>query len=247
MASPPVLDDPNHSARRAKTRIAVAIVLLAIAIGGLTLLSRQQQPVEKSEAPVAQKQESISSGENPAPNQEPAPAQISSAAQEPPLAPPPPVEPAAPTVPVTPPPPPQISNPQPINNTPPAAPPKLAGKASPVPSEPVTPIEKSIEKAPPSMTATKPGEAVKPKSSPAPAPAASSKPDSLPKSFDVQVGVFTDMDNAKQLQAKLAEHGIPSHTETRLQVGPFNSKAEADAAREKLKNLGIGSVVIPGK
>ncbi len=247
MASPPVLDDPNHSARRAKTRIAVAIVLLAVAIGGLTLLSRQQQPVEKDEAPVAQKQESISSGENPTPHQEPAPAQISSAAQEPPLAPPPLIEPAAPNAPVTPPPPPQVSNAKPIDNTPPVAAPKLAGKASPVPSEPVTPIEKPIEKAPPSMTATKPGEAAKPKSSLAPAPATPSKPGSLPKSFDVQVGVFTDMDNAKQLQAKLAEHGIPSHTETKLQVGPFNSKTEADAAREKLKNLGIGSVVIPGK
>lgn len=63
----------------------------------------------------------------------------------------------------------------------------------------------------------------------------------------MQVGVFTDMDNAKQLQAKLAEHGIPSHTETKLQIGPFTNKAEADAAREKLKSLGIGSVVIPGK
>lgn len=244
MASPPILDDPNHSARRAKTRIAVAVVLLAIAIGGLTLLSRQQQTIEKTEAPVAQKQESISSGENPVPTQEPAPAQINSAAQEPPLAPPPPVESAVATVPVTPPPPPQVTNPQPINNTPSPAPSvKTSGKISPVPSEPVAPIEK----APPPTTAAKPSEPVTQKSSPAPAPAAPAKPGPQPKSYDVQVGVFTDMDNAKQLQAKLAEHGIPSHTETKLQVGPFNTKAEADAAREKLKNLGIGSVVIPGK
>lgn len=246
MASPPILDDPNHSARRAKTRIAVAVVLLAIAIGGLTLLSRQQQPIEKAEAPVAQKQESISSGENPVPNREPAPAQINSATQEAPLAPPTPAEPAA--APVTPPPPPQVTNPQPINNTPSPAPSvKTPGKISPVPSEPVSPIEKPIEKAPLAATATKPSELVTHKSSEAPAPAAPAKAGPPPKSYDVQVGVFTDMDNAKQLQAKLAEYGIPSHTETKLQVGPFNTKAEAEAAREKLKNLGIGSVVIPGK
>lgn len=63
----------------------------------------------------------------------------------------------------------------------------------------------------------------------------------------VQVGVFTDMENARQLQAKLAEHGIPSHTETKLQVGPFNTKAEADAAQEKLKALGMGAVILPMK
>lgn len=220
MASPPVLDDPNHSARRAKTRIAVAGVLLAIAIGGLTLLS-QQQPAEKTEAPATKKQESISSGE-PQPN-ETVPTQISSNELETPTTPPP----EAPATPVTPPPPPQVATPQPIRNTPPSI--KATGSNSPIPSEPVTPSEKPIEK-----TVVSP-------------PAVAKQGTTPPKSFDVQVGVFTDMENAKQLQAKLAEHGIPSHTETKLQVGPFNTKAEADAARGKLKNLGIGSVVVPGK
>ena len=63
------------------------------------------------------------------------------------------------------------------------------------------------------------------------------------KSFDVQLGVFTDIENAKQLQAKLAHHGIPSHTETRVQIGPFKSREEADRAREKLNKLGISAVV----
>lgn len=234
MASPPVLDDPNHSARRAKTRIAVATVLLAVAIGGLTLLNRQQ-PAEKLEEPAAQKQESISSGENPAQGEEPAPAQISSNELETP--PVPPVE--TPATPVTPPPPPQVTTPQPLKNTSPPPPvAKATGDHSAVPSEPISPNVKPAEKP------------VTPLQSNAPvaqAPTHTAKPGPGPKSFDVQVGVFTDMDNAKQLQAKLAEHGIPSHTETKLQVGPFNTKAEAESAREKLKNLGIGSVVIPGK
>ena len=55
------------------------------------------------------------------------------------------------------------------------------------------------------------------------------------------------MDNARQLQAKLTEHGIPSHTETKLQLGPFNTKAEADAAQVKLKALGMGAVIVPLK
>ena len=65
----------------------------------------------------------------------------------------------------------------------------------------------------------------------------------MPKAFEVQLGVFSDMENAKQLQAKLAEHGIPSHTETRVQVGPFKTRAEAEQARAKLKALGISAVI----
>jgi DedD protein len=86
------------------------------------------------------------------------------------------------------------------------------------------------------------------KATPLPAiPPTPVKAEPTPRNYDVQVGVFTDMENAKQLQAKLAEHGIPSHTETKLQLGPFTTKAEADAAKEKLKVLGIGAVVVPGK
>jgi DedD protein len=70
------------------------------------------------------------------------------------------------------------------------------------------------------------------------------KPALAPKAFEVQLGVFTDIDNAKQLQAKLAQHGIPSHTETRVQIGPFKSRVEADRAREKLKSLGITAVIL---
>lgn len=248
MASPPVLDDPNHSARRAKTRIAVAGVLLAIAIGGLTLLNRRQ-PADNAEVPLPQKQQSISSGESAPPTKEPSPTQITSQDQEPPPA--PPVEtPTPPPPPVEPPPPPQVTNPQPIKNTPPPAPPiKIPAHGSPVPSEPVAPSEKPAGKAA-AAPARKSDDSAAQKPTPTPVPPAplpAVKPGGVPRSFDVQVGVFTDMENAKQLQTKLAEHGIPSHTETKLQVGPFNTKAEADAAREKLQALGIGSVVVPGK
>ena len=61
---------------------------------------------------------------------------------------------------------------------------------------------------------------------------------------EVQLGVFTDLDNAKHLQTKLAQQGIPSHTETRVQIGPFKSRTEAERAKEKLKSLGMSAVVL---
>lgn len=247
MASPPMLEDPNQTARRAKTRIAVAFVLLAIAIGGLALLSRQK-PESTLEEPSAQKQESITSGERAATPEKPvAPAQISSAQQEPPLpVPPAPTTPVQPSTPMEPPPPPVVSKLPPL----PAEPQAPAAPAKPASTKEATPT-KAVEKpvaAAPIVTAPEPAKAEPQKpAAPAQAAQAPAKPEPVAKSYAVQVGVFTDMENAKQLQAKLAEHGIPSHTETKLQVGPFNTKVEAEAAREKLKALGIGSVVIPGK
>ncbi len=76
---------------------------------------------------------------------------------------------------------------------------------------------------------------------PSPLPAT---PIAKPVVYEVQLGVFTDMENAKQLQAKLTRQGIPSHTETKVQIGPFKNRAEADRAREKLGALGITAVVI---
>lgn len=57
--------------------------------------------------------------------------------------------------------------------------------------------------------------------------------------FLVQVGVFDNHGNAEELVAKLQAAGIPAQIESRVQVGPFASRAEADAARVKLKSLGI--------
>jgi DedD protein len=61
----------------------------------------------------------------------------------------------------------------------------------------------------------------------------------------VQAGMFSNTQKAEELHAMLQLNGIPSTLETRVQVGPFNSKAEADAAREKLKALGVESILLP--
>lgn len=70
-------------------------------------------------------------------------------------------------------------------------------------------------------------------------------PSRLLSGYVLQAGVFTSAQRAEELHAKLTLNGIPSTMEARVQVGPFKSKAEAEAAREKLRGLGIESVLIP--
>jgi len=64
----------------------------------------------------------------------------------------------------------------------------------------------------------------------------------------VPLGAFSSADNVKQLQAKLAAAGMKSYIEvvkgpqgeqTRVRAGPFESKAAADKAREKLAAMGL--------
>lgn len=59
------------------------------------------------------------------------------------------------------------------------------------------------------------------------------------RQFALQLGVFNNLANAEDLRAKLELHGIPSMIEARVQVGPFKSREEIEAAREKLKALGM--------
>lgn len=81
------------------------------------------------------------------------------------------------------------------------------------------------------------------KTPPPPAPAPTSQPPA--KGYAVQLGVFSNPANATQMQEKLAQHGIKSYTETKLNVGPFRNKAEAEEALTKLRGLGISAVVVP--
>ena len=61
----------------------------------------------------------------------------------------------------------------------------------------------------------------------------------------MQLGVFSNPTNALQLQEKLTRNGIKSYTETKLHVGPFLNKAEADQALAKIRSLGVSAVVVP--
>lgn len=59
------------------------------------------------------------------------------------------------------------------------------------------------------------------------------------RQYALQVGVFGNVANAEDLRAKLELHGIPSSIEARVHVGPFRTREEAEAARARLKELGL--------
>jgi DedD protein len=65
--------------------------------------------------------------------------------------------------------------------------------------------------------------------------------------FTLQAGVFADPRRAEELHAKLILEGIPSTIEARVQVGPFKTREEAEAARAKMKVLGIEAVMLPNR
>ena len=223
MASPPVIEAPAQAIRRAKVRVGVAITLLITAIGILAVMKQHKttkEPAAENAKPPSQASISSQETEKPA---EPAAPQITGMSSP---------EPTAEPAPVAPPP--------PVPGKLPAAP------VAKTPPAPIAPTEKTGAH----IVTTKPeppAQVTKPAPEPAPAKQVTPEPakTAAAKDFEVQLGVFSDMENAKQLQAKLAEHGIPSHTETRVQVGPFKTRAEADQAREKLKALGISSVIAP--
>jgi len=111
--------------------------------------------------------------------------------------------------------------------------------ASPVPASPA----KATEPKPATMAvpASRASEPVEPAAPAQPAQPALSR---LFSGFALQAGVFSDPRRAEDLHAKLMQEGIPSSIESRVEVGPFKTRAEAEATRAKLKALGIDTVLL---
>ena len=65
--------------------------------------------------------------------------------------------------------------------------------------------------------------------------------------FLVQEGVLTSAQRAEELQAQLNLSGVPATIEARVQVGPFKTRQEAEAAQAKLKQMGVESLLVPPK
>lgn len=101
------------------------------------------------------------------------------------------------------------------------------------------PSPRPLEARAPATTTTPPRQAAE-----APPPAA---PMRLYSGFALQAGVFADPRRAEELHAKLILEGIPSTIEARVQVGPFKTREEAEAARAKMKALGIEAVMLPNR
>ncbi len=233
-ASPdPILHDPQDDLRkRAMRRLIAAIVLIAAAVAALTFLSNYSP--EKPATPSPQQTAAVP--EKPVPTEPPP---VEPPVEEPPVQPaeaPPALAEAAPVA--EPPPPPRVA-PEPSKA--PIRPAALPAASKPAPSS-AAPRERLVEQPaarPAAAEKAAPPRAVERQ----PAPPPPQEP--APKGYVVQLGVFTNYDNARQLQERLAQNGIKSYTETRLNVGPFQNKAEADRALAKLRSLGISAVVAP--
>ena len=61
--------------------------------------------------------------------------------------------------------------------------------------------------------------------------------------YTVQTGVFLHSANAEKMLKQMQYAGIPAYLETRVQIGPFRSRMEADAAVRKLRSLGIEPII----
>ena len=97
-------------------------------------------------------------------------------------------------------------------------------------------LEKAVEKTEPKVV-TKPA---------APAAAAEAR-------LVVQVGAFADADKAREVRNKLEKAGLKTYTQvadtkdgkrTRVRVGPFATKAEAEKAASKIKTLDLPAAIL---
>lgn len=227
-------DESAELKRKLVKRMAVAGVLIAALLGGLAVIDRLGEMDETEDAgpppittPVPVPQKEISGAVT---TQAPAPVS-------------PPVEaPPQPDVPA------QPSLPPAVPEVPaaPAATPSTVPSATPprvISSRPVAPAPIAVPES--TSAPIEDASPAPPAAAVAPPPAA--KP-ALPRpgrGYVVQAGVFSSVELAQELHAKLVLNGIPSSLETRVQVGPFASQREAEAARAKLKALGIDGLLIP--
>ncbi len=227
------------------TRLAVAGGLVALLLGVLaffdhlaTVPDESDSPVFTKPIPVAPKKE-VSQPVTPAVD----------------LAPPPVAE-----VPAEPPPPPKVeANTPPVIDEEPAAasenrPKHASGAAGQKPAaarqltaharstalEP--PPDAVVQKAP---VAGEPATARLSPRVPEAKPASGPVVSRLFSGFLLQAGVFSSTQRAEELHARLTLSGVPSSLETRVQVGPFKTRQEAEAAQAKLKELGVDTILVP--
>ena len=140
----------------------------------------------------------------------------------------------------------------------PAAP--SAAPANPLPATPVETAPVQPAPAPSPEPKAEVVQAPAPVKAEAPLPAsAPEKPATTEKkaasgeAYAVQIGVFSDAANVKQLQGKLADAGFKTYTEKvgmsggtkiRLRVGAYATRAEAEKALEKLKASGTPGMIV---
>lgn len=245
-------DNAVELRRKLIRRLAMAGVLVAVLLGVLAVFDYLATPPEEPDAPVflqpvpvaprKEVSQPVVSTENlPEPPAQVAP--VEAAADVPP---PPVVEVQAPPVAeetrLTP----KVERkPLPLAEKPVAAKPEPVSPAPPV-EEKKPPVAVAEETAPatPVAPAVPTARVVETRSAPPAQPNAAQR---LFAGFVLQAGVFTNAQRAEELHAQLTLSGVPSTLEARVQVGPFRTRQEAEAAQAKLKELGVQSVIVPPK
>lgn len=135
---------------------------------------------------------------------------------------------------------------------------KPESKAAETKAAETKPAEPKVEKPAAAKVAAKPVETKKPEPAKAPEPKATETKTNesvkTAESFTVQIGVFSDEANVKQLQDKLKQAGFASHTEKistakgekiRLRTGSYTTRQAADSALDKIKQAGLTGLVMP--
>ena len=140
------------------------------------------------------------------------------------------------------------SAPAPAKTATPAASARASATPSPAASAASTPAPRREAAASRASAATKP-------KAPASATAAADKP--LPTvgaaaGYYINVGLFAEEANARKTQARLLNEGLPAFRQEldgakgrriRVRVGPYDSRAQADAAAESIRAMALDAVV----
>jgi DedD protein len=65
-----------------------------------------------------------------------------------------------------------------------------------------------------------------------------------PRGPHLQAGVFLQASNAQSFKANLEAQGLPVYIESRVHIGPFRDRKEAERVREQLQEMGVSTVLI---
>lgn len=137
----------------------------------------------------------------------------------------------------------------------PAIEPTAEAKQAPSAAKPVEPdAPAAAAKAPESKPAAQAAKPATPK--PAATPTVPATSTSKSDSYLIQVGVFSDAANVKQLEDKLKAQNLKAYTEKlqtekgekiRLRTGPYASKADAEKALLAVQKVGLSGMIITNK
>jgi DedD protein len=75
-------------------------------------------------------------------------------------------------------------------------------------------------------------------------PAPPAKTEAPAKGYVVQLGVFGSPENAEALRARMRKAGIETRIETRVQIGPFRKREDAEKALADAKKQGVNAVLV---